>query len=65
MTTSLVLASYSEVEGSGQIASRCTKLAAKEEIRQYLHCTVKKKRDLITDNDNTMTSITITMTCDV
>ena len=65
MTTSLVLVSYSEVEGSGLIASRCTKLTAKEEIRRYLHCTIthvlRKTRDLITtDNDNTMTNITIT-----
>ena len=61
MTTSLVLASYSEVEGSGQIPNRCTKLAAKEEIRRYLNCTIThvlgKTRDLMTtDNSKTMTN---------
>ena len=54
-----------EVESSGQIASRCTKLAAKEEIRRYLHCSIthvlrKKERDLIqqrTDRSPAMISM--------
>ena len=34
-----------EEEGCGQIASRCTKLAAKEEVSRSLHCTKNKRPD--------------------